>query len=94
MGRILYFHHYFPALLFSSMMSGNFGLTPRLLCVSVFSHFSLFILGVVIDYLVESIPELLPSGIRNSAYHMLVGVIVSALVYRFIQINNPKKIEF
>ena len=24
MGRILYFHHYFPALLFSSMMSGNF----------------------------------------------------------------------
>lgn len=24
MGRILYFHHYFPALLFSSMLSGDF----------------------------------------------------------------------
>ncbi len=23
MGRILYFHHYFPAVLFSSMMTGN-----------------------------------------------------------------------
>lgn len=60
MGRILYFHHYFPALLFSSMMS-----------------------GVVIDYLVESIPPLLPAGIRNSAYHLLVGGIVSSLIYSF-----------
>jgi dolichyl-phosphate-mannose-protein mannosyltransferase len=24
MGRVLYFHHYFPALMFSSMLSGNF----------------------------------------------------------------------
>lgn len=24
MGRVLYFHHYFPALLYSSMLSGNY----------------------------------------------------------------------
>lgn len=27
MGRVLYFHHYFPALLFSTMMTGKFCLT-------------------------------------------------------------------
>lgn len=25
MGRVLYFHHYFPALIFNSMLSGKFG---------------------------------------------------------------------
>lgn len=30
MGRILYFHHYFPAVLFASMMTGNLiGMTKR-----------------------------------------------------------------
>lgn len=40
------------------------------------------ILGVIIDYLVESIPSLLPPILRKSCYHTLVGLIISSLVYR------------
>ncbi|CAL4078365.1 unnamed protein product [Meganyctiphanes norvegica] len=60
MGRILYFHHYFPALLFSSMLT-----------------------GVVLAYILESIPSLLPGIIAQSAYHWLTGMIISTLAYSF-----------
>lgn len=60
MGRILYFHHYFPALLFSSMIS-----------------------GVIIDYLIESIPSLLPNKVADSLNHLLVGFLLSGLCYSF-----------
>ncbi|XP_054258299.1 protein O-mannosyl-transferase 2 isoform X1 [Macrosteles quadrilineatus] len=60
MGRVLYFHHYFPALLFSSMLT-----------------------GVLIGYVLEVMPFLLPERIAVSIYHWLTGVIISAVVYSF-----------
>ncbi|XP_049959896.1 protein O-mannosyl-transferase 2 isoform X1 [Schistocerca serialis cubense] len=60
MGRVLYFHHYFPALLFSSMLT-----------------------GVILDYLLESLPLLLPAMWAHMFYHWSVGVVFSSLVYSF-----------
>lgn len=60
MGRVLYFHHYFPALLFSSMLT-----------------------GVVLDYLLQSIPTLFPEKFSDSIYHWLLGVTFSTLTYSF-----------
>ncbi|XP_046662326.1 protein O-mannosyl-transferase 2-like [Homalodisca vitripennis] len=60
MGRVLYFHHYFPALLYSSMLS-----------------------GVLIGYVLEVLPLLLPERVAISVYHWLIGVIISAVGYSF-----------
>jgi len=60
MGRILYFHHYFPALLFSSMLT-----------------------GIIIDYLLETLPEMVPQFLSSSLYHWLTGIVFSVLVYSF-----------
>ncbi|KAK4298489.1 hypothetical protein Pmani_029173 [Petrolisthes manimaculis] len=60
MGRILYFHHYFPALLFSSMLT-----------------------GVIIDYLLESLPSLVPQYLAASVYPALTGLFYSTLIYSF-----------
>lgn len=60
MGRILYFHHYFPALLFSSMLT-----------------------GVILDYLFESLPGLVPPYLSASVYPTLTGLFYSTLAYSF-----------
>ncbi|XP_050702839.1 protein O-mannosyl-transferase 2-like isoform X2 [Eriocheir sinensis] len=60
MGRILYFHHYFPALLFSSMLT-----------------------GVMLDYLFESLPDLVPGYLSSSVYPWLTGVFYSGLAMSF-----------
>ncbi|XP_065564081.1 protein O-mannosyl-transferase 2-like isoform X2 [Artemia franciscana] len=61
MGRILYFHHYFPALLFASMLS-----------------------GVILDYLMETIPEFVPRRrLMSSAYQILFMSVLGVLVYSF-----------
>nr|CAD7587798.1 unnamed protein product [Timema genevievae] len=60
MGRVLYFHHYFPALLFSSMLT-----------------------GVMLNYLLESLPVVLPVSLANTMYHWFLGVIFSATAYSF-----------
>ncbi|KAG0725971.1 Protein O-mannosyl-transferase 2 [Chionoecetes opilio] len=51
MGRILYFHHYFPALLFSSMLTGGWR-------------------RVILDYLFESLPGLVPSYLSAQLPHL------------------------
>lgn len=58
-----------------------------------YANFYHALLGVVIDYLVESIPPLLPAGIRNSAYHLLVGGIVSSLIYRYCKTENHEPLR-
>ncbi|XP_063853817.1 protein O-mannosyl-transferase 2-like isoform X3 [Scylla paramamosain] len=60
MGRILYFHHYFPALLFSSMLT-----------------------GVILDYLFESLPGLVPRYLATTVYPTLTGLFYSTLAYSF-----------
>ncbi|KAK8741606.1 hypothetical protein OTU49_002295 [Cherax quadricarinatus] len=60
MGRILYFHHYFPALLFSSMLT-----------------------GVILDYLLESLPSMVPQYLSSSVYPWLTGLFYSTLIYSF-----------
>ncbi|XP_068203321.1 protein O-mannosyl-transferase 2 isoform X1 [Palaemon carinicauda] len=60
MGRILYFHHYFPALMFSSMLT-----------------------GVVIDYMLESLPNMVPRVIASSVYPCLTGLLFSTLAGSF-----------
>lgn len=60
MGRVLYFHHYFPALLFSSMLT-----------------------GVILNYMLDSIPQFLPKRLATSTYHWFIGVVFSATVYSF-----------
>lgn len=60
MGRILYFHHYFPALLFSSMLT-----------------------GVLLDYVLESLPQLLPSQLASATYLSLTVLVFSTLGYSF-----------
>uniref|UniRef100_A0A0P4VRA3 Protein O-mannosyl-transferase 2 n=1 Tax=Scylla olivacea TaxID=85551 RepID=A0A0P4VRA3_SCYOL len=60
MGRILYFHHYFPALLFSSMLT-----------------------GVILDYLFESLPGLVPPYLAATVYPTLTGLFYSTLAYSF-----------
>ena len=60
MGRILYFHHYFPALLFSSMMS-----------------------GVILDYLMETVPSVLPRFVAKGFLQLFFAASVAGLVYSF-----------
>lgn len=60
MGRVLYFHHYFPALLFSSMIT-----------------------GILIDYLLEEIPGYFSRSNANMVYQILLGLILSTIVYSF-----------
>ncbi|XP_023311585.1 protein O-mannosyl-transferase 2 [Anoplophora glabripennis] len=60
MGRVLYFHHYFPALLFSSMIT-----------------------GILIDYLLEEIPNFFQEQISKLVYHILVGLVLSTILYSF-----------
>jgi len=60
MGRVLYFHHYFPALLFASMIS-----------------------GVLIDYMLVTIPSMLPKVLGKSAYQTFLGLFLAGLLYSF-----------
>ncbi|CAG9860761.1 unnamed protein product [Phyllotreta striolata] len=60
MGRVLYFHHYFPALLFSSMIT-----------------------GILIDYILEEIPCYFSGRNAQVVYQILLGLIVSTLIYSF-----------
>jgi len=61
MGRVLYFHHYFPALLFSSMIT-----------------------GIVLDYLIEELSNAFSEKINETVRHVLIGFILSAIVYSFV----------
>ncbi|KAJ8925580.1 hypothetical protein NQ315_009420 [Exocentrus adspersus] len=60
MGRVLYFHHYFPALLFSSMIT-----------------------GILLDYLLEEIPHFFQEPTSKVVYQILVGLILSSILYSF-----------
>ncbi|XP_037294081.1 protein O-mannosyl-transferase 2 isoform X2 [Manduca sexta] len=60
MGRVLYFHHYFPALVFSSMLT-----------------------GILTEYLLSSIRSYLSAEIGKTAYHCILGLIMSTTVYSF-----------
>ncbi|KAF7391066.1 hypothetical protein HZH66_009546 [Vespula vulgaris] len=60
MSRVLYFHHYFPALLYSSMLT-----------------------GVTLNYIVESLQILLPSKMGNTIYHIIIGTVISVVIYSF-----------
>ncbi|XP_032796479.2 protein O-mannosyl-transferase 2 [Daphnia magna] len=60
MSRVLYFHHYFPALLFSSMMS-----------------------GILLDYVIESIPLSLPKNSFNASYAAILSATLLILFYSF-----------
>ncbi|PSN36572.1 Protein O-mannosyl-transferase 2 [Blattella germanica] len=60
MGRVLYFHHYFPALLFSSMLT-----------------------GIILNYILESLSNVVPEKIASSLYHWFLGVIFATVVYSF-----------
>uniref|UniRef100_T1J5X4 Protein O-mannosyl-transferase 2 n=1 Tax=Strigamia maritima TaxID=126957 RepID=T1J5X4_STRMM len=60
MGRVLYFHHYFPALIFNSMLS-----------------------AIILDYLMEIVPEITPLSSIKVTYHWLFGVVLSIIVYSF-----------
>ncbi|XP_044730943.1 protein O-mannosyl-transferase 2 [Chrysoperla carnea] len=61
MGRVLYFHHYFPALLFSSMLT-----------------------GVMLDYIISGIIDLIPNDYKYLINHTIKGSLVAALSYSFI----------
>ncbi|XP_068893281.1 protein O-mannosyl-transferase 2 isoform X1 [Tenebrio molitor] len=60
MGRVLYFHHYFPALLFSSMIT-----------------------GIIVDYLLEEVPQFFNEKFGNTVYHTMVALVLSTMVYSF-----------
>ena len=86
MGRVLYFHHYFPALLFASMISGNLKFTLEwnsndffFLIIYICKSLST---GVIIDYILTSLPSMLPKVLGKSAYQTVLGLIVSGLFYR------------
>jgi dolichyl-phosphate-mannose--protein O-mannosyl transferase len=76
MGRVLYFHHYFPALLFSSMITG------RRPCVTVFPLYQ-FIAGIIVDYLLEEVPQFFNEKFGNTVYHTMVALVLSTMVYSF-----------
>ena len=65
MTRVLYFHHYFPALLYSSMLT-----------------------GITLDYILESLVVILPERIGKTIYHVLIGTVISAVVYRYFKSLN------
>ncbi|KAH8315052.1 hypothetical protein KR059_003423 [Drosophila kikkawai] len=56
MGRVLYFHHYFPALIFNSLLT-----------------------GVMFNYLMRVLPKWIQ--------HVILGVVLSILVYSFAQFS-------
>jgi len=60
MGRILYYHHYFPAQLFISMMS-----------------------GVLVNYMLESLPRAVPSHQVDRYWTALAVVYMAILAYSF-----------
>jgi len=38
--------------------------------------------GVILNYMLESIPQFLPKRLATSIYHWFIGVVFSATVYR------------
>ena len=54
MTRILYVHHYYPALLFSNMISGIF-IIPFLVYFYFNWNSILLLLGLILDYVLETI---------------------------------------
>lgn len=83
MSRVLYFHHYFPALLFSSMMSGNDELSRtewigyEQFWITYLSH-----IGILLDYVIESIPLSLPKNSFNASYAAILSATLLILFYR------------
>lgn len=76
MGRVLYFHHYFPALLFNSMITGLFLLYFNFVYLKL-------TLGIIIDYLLEEIPKYFNEKIGFVVYHTIVAMVLSTIVYSF-----------
>lgn len=40
--------------------------------------------GVILDYLLESIPNLVPPFLSVSVYHWMTGLVYSVLAYRYV----------
>lgn len=77
MGRVLYFHHYFPALILSSMITGNISTyksTFKVQCI---------ILGILIAYLLEEIPKYFSEQNARLVYHVVLGLTLSTVMYSF-----------
>lgn len=81
MGRVLYFHHYFPALIFSSMLTGK----PHNLNATLL--FNGQIVGVILDYLLQEIPRLLPARAGPAVYHTVLALVVSSVLYSFAKFS-------
>lgn len=88
MTRTLYFHHYFPAFLFSTMISGTqFFCVRFLFSISFFELFQpignnlTFPIGIMLNYFIESI---LPPSLRgsDSFYNITIALILAAIIYR------------
>ena len=60
MGRVLYFHHYFPASVFSCLLS-----------------------GVVLDYLIWSLPYMMIGKRKELLSHFLTGSLLAIIAYSF-----------
>lgn len=76
MGRILYFHHYFPAVIFSSMLS------------AVIIDYLLNVVPVLLLYVLRrghSTEEEAIAQFRNAKlmFHFVYGTLLSALAYSF-----------
>lgn len=75
MGRILYFHHYFPAAIFSSMLS------------AVIIDHLLKVVPVLMLHIVyrKSRPEVIEARYRTAKllFHFIYGTLLSALAYSF-----------
>ena len=80
MTRVLYFHHYFPAMFFSTMISGGTFYIPDL----SLQHYinSIKYAGTLLNYFIES---LLPHSSQgsNKAYIFIVTLILTAMCYSF-----------
>jgi len=77
MGRVLYFHHYFPALMFSSMLSGKVLLQPFIKLLKLF-----FLSGVIYSYLLEVVENVLPEKLAHTVRHVMLGLFISTVIYR------------
>ncbi|GFR20139.1 protein O-mannosyl-transferase 2 [Trichonephila clavata] len=64
MSRILYFHHYFPAVVFNSMLS-----------------------AIILNYLLNAIHHMLPEFLAKSTQQLLLGLILTNVIYSFILFN-------
>jgi amino acid permease len=40
--------------------------------------------GIILNYMLDSIPQFLPERLASSIYHWFIGVIFSATVYRYV----------